>query len=119
MNDAGLLGCKPVKTLMEQNVRLSKYEGEELKNPSAYRRLFGRLLYFTIIRPDITYAVHKLSQYMAKPRKPHLDVVHKILQYLKNEPGKGLLFSSNTEIHVKDSVDFNRASCSDTISKIW
>ena len=38
---------------------------------------------------------------MAKPGKPHLDAVHRVLQYLKNEPWKGLLFSSNTEIHIK------------------
>ena len=60
-------------------MRLSKYEGEDLKDPSAYKRWIGRLLYLTITRPDITYAVHRLSQYMAKPRKPHLDEVHKIL----------------------------------------
>ena len=58
LNDTG---CKLAKTPMKQDLRLSKLEGEELKDPSSYKRLIGRLLYLTITRPDITFAVHKLS----------------------------------------------------------
>lgn len=95
LNDAGLLGCKCAKTPMQHNLRLSKFEGEELKDPRHYRRLVGRLLYLTIARPDITFAVHKLSQFMYKPRRPHLDATHRVLQYLKSELVKGLMFSSS------------------------
>ena len=79
LKEAGMTACKPNKVPMEQNLKLSKFHGKLLFDPGMYRRLVGRLLYLTITRPDIGYAVNKLSQFVSKPKKPHLDATYKVL----------------------------------------
>jgi hypothetical protein len=83
LEDAGLLGCKPTKCPMDQNLKLSKLEGPLLPDPTVYRRLVRRLMYLTLTRPGIVFAVHKLSQFMEHPREPHFKATKHIMQYIK------------------------------------
>ena len=78
---------------MEQSTKLFDV-GDLLKDPSQFRRMVGRLIYLTITRPNITYAVHVFSRFMHAPRIPHMEAALRILKYLKNAPGQGLFFSS-------------------------
>ncbi|XP_019100930.1 PREDICTED: uncharacterized protein LOC109132925 [Camelina sativa] len=89
LEDAGLLGCKPSSIPMDPNLRLTKDMGTLLSSPTSYRELIGRLLYLTITRPDITFAVHQLSQFISAPTDIHLQAAHKVLRYLKQNPGQG------------------------------
>ena len=61
LQDTSFLRSKPLRTPMEQNLHLSKDVGKLLPDASQYRKLIGRLLYLTLTKPDITYAVHRLS----------------------------------------------------------
>ncbi|KAG6432401.1 hypothetical protein SASPL_103977 [Salvia splendens] len=56
---------------MDSTKKLQADSGPAMEDPAKYRRLIGRLLYLCITRPDITYAVHKLSQYVSKPCIDH------------------------------------------------
>ncbi|GMH16027.1 hypothetical protein Nepgr_017868 [Nepenthes gracilis] len=76
--DSGFLGSKPLKLPMDQNLKLSKETGTVLQDPSVYRRLIGRLLYLTVTRPNICYAVHILSQFMTRPTFSHMNVAYQI-----------------------------------------
>ncbi|XP_040987725.1 uncharacterized mitochondrial protein AtMg00810-like [Juglans microcarpa x Juglans regia] len=61
LKDSGILGTKPASTPIELNHKLSHTTNEILQNPTTYRRLIGRLIYLTITRSGITYAINVLS----------------------------------------------------------
>lgn len=82
LEDTGFLGSKPILVPMDPKLKLNGHDGDLLLDPSQYKRLIGRLLYLTLSRLDITFAVHKLSQYMSKPRSPHLSAAHYLLRYI-------------------------------------
>ena len=62
-------------------------------------------MYLTISKPDITYVVTKLSQYMSQPRIPHLNALHHLLRYHKGSLGQGLLFSSTSQLQLMAYAD--------------
>ena len=88
--DTSMLGCRPTSTPMDPNLKLSVESGELLSNPSMYQCLVGRLIYLINTRPDLTFAVSVISQFMNAPRTAHMDAVHHILRYLKRSPNHGL-----------------------------
>ncbi|KAG5551959.1 hypothetical protein RHGRI_010151 [Rhododendron griersonianum] len=108
--DAGYLGSRGCEFPMEQQLKLD-HSGVLLDNPSRYRRLVGRLLYLTITRPDIVYAVNNLSQFMHEPRQPHMDAALRLLRYLKTTPGEGILLSSSSSLQLTCYSDSDWASC--------
>jgi len=55
--DAGLTGAKPAKFPLSKGLKLSMDTGQPLPDPEQYRRIIGRLLYLTLTRLDISYAV--------------------------------------------------------------
>jgi hypothetical protein len=114
LKDTGFLGAKPSRFPAEQNVTLTQEDEDLLKDASQYRRLVGRLIYLTIIRPDLAYAVHILSQFMDKPRQPHLEAAHKVLRYIKQAPGQGILLPSKGSLELRAYCDADWARCKDT-----
>jgi hypothetical protein len=114
LEDCGLLASKPSKFPMETNLKLSRLSGDILADLTSYRRLVGRLLYLTITRPDISFSVQILSQFMDTPRQPHMDAATRVLRYLKVSPGQGLFYPSTSVPHFKAFCDSDWAGCPDT-----
>ena len=85
-----------------------------LDDPTKYRRLVGRLIYLTITRPDIAYSLQTLSQYMSRPTTAHLSAVHRLLRFLKQTPGQGILLPSHSSLQLSAFCDSDWARCPDT-----
>ena len=114
LSEIGLLASKPTNIPMEQSAKFSNSIGEDAPDPALYRRLIGKLLYLTLTQPGICYAVHKLSQFMATPKVPHLQATYRILKYLKRSPDHGLFLFAELELKLKSYCDVDWATCPDT-----
>ncbi|CAN6444973.1 unnamed protein product [Victoria cruziana] len=109
------LGCKIVATPIETNHKMSIKDGDSLgdKEKGAYQRLVGKLIYFTLTRLDITYAVNVVSQFMHAPSNTHMRVVQRILCYLKKNPGRGLLYIKQETVDLEAYTDVDWAESVD------
>ncbi|KAD1989355.1 hypothetical protein E3N88_42064 [Mikania micrantha] len=97
--------CRPSAFPMEQNLQLDRVNQKPLVDPSQYRRLIGRLLYLQATRPDITYSVNVLSQFVANPKQGHLEAADRILRYLKATLGQGILLSKDRNMNLSAFCD--------------
>ncbi|XP_028098520.1 uncharacterized protein LOC114298187 [Camellia sinensis] len=114
LQDTGLTGARLEKCPMEQNMKLQTIDGAILNDPTRYRRLVGKLIYLTITRPDIVFAVQNLSQFMHQPRKPHMEAALRVLRFIKGTPGQGLFFPAINNLELKAYCDSDHASCPTT-----
>ncbi|XP_070054634.1 uncharacterized mitochondrial protein AtMg00810-like [Nicotiana tomentosiformis] len=120
ISDMGLAGAKRVGSPLELSHKLTSSEFDKhigdtsdalLGDPSVYQRLLGRLLYLTITRPDIAYAVQNLSQFMHSPKVLHMEVVVRLVRYIKSSPGMGILMSYVALNTLTAFCDADWASC--------
>jgi hypothetical protein len=68
-------------TLTDSNMKLNTEDGESLKDRNHFQRLIGKLIYLTVTRPDVSFAVSQISKFMHSPRTPHIDAINRILRY--------------------------------------
>ena len=66
-----MMRCRPIDTRLNSNIKLLPRQGEPLSNPERYRQLVDKLNYLTVTRPDISFPVSVVSQFMTSPCDSH------------------------------------------------
>lgn len=105
--------AKSVATPMQSTPKLSLRSGTSLENPSEYRMVVGSLQYLAFTRPDISYAVNRLSQFMHNPTDEHWKAAKRILRYLVGTSTNGILLQQNNPLTLHGFSDADWAGDAD------
>jgi len=116
----GMDNCNEVAMPADPNVVLTRNISEDNQAITnvPYRQLIGSLMYLSIgTRPDITYIVNKLSQYLEHPSSIHWSAAKRILKYLKGSITLGIKFgetSTEDKNIITSYSDADYAACIDS-----
>lgn len=100
--------CNSIPTPLPTNPPLT-VKGKPLENPTTYRTLLGSLQYLSLTRPDISYTVNKLAQYMQRPTYDHWHHLRRLLRYLSGTSALGLTIHANSPSTLHAYSDANWA----------
>jgi len=82
---SGMDKARVVDTPLSTSEKLSVTDGQRLgeEDSTRYRSLVGALQYLTLTRPDLSFAVNKVCQFLHAPTSVHWSAVKRILRYVK------------------------------------
>jgi hypothetical protein len=95
---------------MELNVHLVATYGEPLEDPARYCHIVGSLVYLGVTRPDISYSVHILSQFVSAPTQIHYSHILRVLRYLRGTISRHLFFPRSSSLQLQAYCDATWAS---------
>nr|GEX27976.1 hypothetical protein [Tanacetum cinerariifolium] len=73
-----------------------------------YRSMIGSLVYLTLSRPDIMFAIYACARFEVTPKASHLHAVKWIFRYLKGKPHLGLCFGLTLQIVLSSMESLKR-----------
>jgi hypothetical protein len=110
-----MLLAKPISTPMSASTTLSRFEGSTITDSTLYRSTMRSFQYPSITRPDIAFAINKVSQFMQDPKDPHWPVVKRILRYSKSKISHTFYIYKNSSKQLTAYSYSDWASCPHSI----
>ncbi|KAK0573321.1 hypothetical protein LWI29_006391 [Acer saccharum] len=111
-----MANANPVQTPLPTSPPITLNSGTLLSDPTTYRMVVGSLQYLSLTRPDISFAVNKLSQYMHQPTSDHWDLVKRLLRYLCGTLDDGIVIHRNSQVSLHAFSDADWAGNKDDFS---
>ena len=111
-----MFDCSPVTTTTEYQKVISKNTLESKPDDiKHYQQLIGSLIYAVMgTRPDLSYVITKLSQYIMNPSAVHLGAAKRVLRFLKETWDQKLWDRYGQPLVLEGFADSDFAGCRDT-----
>lgn len=100
-----MLNAKPMSSPMVASLKLSKLDTPDFEDDTLYCSIVRGLQYLSVTRPDISYSVNNVCQFMHSPKAPHWSAVKRILRFLKATINDGLFFASKSSLTIQAYSD--------------
>jgi len=115
LTKAGMKNCKSIDTPLSTSEKLSIESGNKLgtEDSSRYRSMVGALQYLTLTRPDLSFAVNKVCQFLHAPTTVHWSAVKRILRYVCGTLNYGLKIKRSKSMMVSAFSDADWVGCPD------
>jgi hypothetical protein len=110
LDRASLINYRIAETPMELNVHLMSTDGEPLEDPTRYHHIIGSLVYLGVTRPDISYSVYILSQFISAPTHIHYSHLLHVPRYLHGTISHHLFFPRCSSLQLQAYCDATWAS---------
>ncbi|XP_057975373.1 uncharacterized mitochondrial protein AtMg00810-like [Malania oleifera] len=110
---ASMIDAKPIYTpfVVDQHLSTKK---KLFFDPTMFRSFAGALQYLTIAKPDLSFNVNSIFQFMHAPTEDHFRALKRILRYVKGTPHHGLQLHKQSSRDLLAYSDADWAGCPDT-----
>ena len=85
-----MLGSKPVSTSLVVGTSLTAHDGTASVNATKYHQVVGGLQHLQMTRPDISFVMNKLSQFMLAPSEHHWGEAKRLFHFLNGTRSLGI-----------------------------
>ncbi|GJV42127.1 retrovirus-related pol polyprotein from transposon TNT 1-94 [Tanacetum coccineum] len=104
----------PVDTPMVDRLKLDEDLKGILVDQTRFRGMVGSIMYLTVSRPDLVFAVCMCARYEAKPTKKHFEAIKRVFRYLKGTINMGLWYPKDNAMLLTAYADADHAGCQDS-----
>jgi hypothetical protein len=111
MKKFNMAELKLLSTPMSSAASLGPGEDGEVVDQREYRSMIGSLLYLTVTRADIQFAVGLCTRFQASPRSSHRTTVQRIFRYLEYTHEFGIWYFSSSLLDLVGFSDADFAGC--------